>query len=159
MTHIIINISFDRSYICYKLTRIRDFIFETKSIRSNETLAKLKIHRSTSISRERTRQINLRLRYDNEEQVRSCRKQIQTLEVFRQGRIALGYLHENWSREEEWRIQTISSPLYPRGGPYNRLAFSLVSSWPRPLSYLFLSPITCLPLPGPNEIVRPHIRH
>lgn len=35
------------------------------------------------------------------------------LEVFREDRIALGYLYENWSGGTKWRIQTISSPLSP----------------------------------------------
>jgi len=39
------------------------------------------------------------------------------LEVFRDDRIALGYLYENWSGGAKWRIQTISSLLSRRDGP------------------------------------------
>jgi len=35
------------------------------------------------------------------------------LEIFREDRIALGYLYENWSGGAKWCIQTISSPLSP----------------------------------------------
>lgn len=60
------------------------------------------------------------------------------LEVFREDRIALGYLYENWSGGAKWRIQTISSSLSPGEMDRSLLSFSPFLSPSLPISlYLF----------------------
>lgn len=71
------------------------------------------------------------------------------LEVFREDRIALGYLYENWSGGAKWRIQTISSPLSPE--EMDPLLLFLSSSASLSLS---LSPSILAALSSLDRIVR-----